>query len=222
MYWTVCSTDDCVHPERTQIFVDYLQENPGISMVVSDMGMIDDAGRELHLNNTSSFVRNRTLLHPNFSIDTFGTYQSLLFDNYIPGSLMIARQVFEEVGLFNESIQMEDWDMWLRISLKYKIGFINRILAYYRWHDTNAVKLTPVKMRKSMFTTFFNQKKICYTGNKKELFENAYVHHFINYYNPVKYPATSVSFHQIRLPVYVKALRTKIIKMTKALFTQKN
>lgn len=42
-----------------------------------------------------------------------------------PSAVMIKRCVFESVGLFDETLTVcEDYDLWLRISLKYKIGFI--------------------------------------------------------------------------------------------------
>jgi predicted component of type VI protein secretion system len=37
------------------------------------------------------------------------------------------------VGLFDETMRAtEDRDMWLRIALKYEVGFIERVIAHYR------------------------------------------------------------------------------------------
>ena len=42
-----------------------------------------------------------------------------------PSSAMIAKQVFDEVGLFDESLPVcEDYDMWLRISSRYPVLFV--------------------------------------------------------------------------------------------------
>ncbi len=42
-----------------------------------------------------------------------------------PSSAMIAKRVFDEVGLFDESLPVcEDYDMWLRISSQYPVLFV--------------------------------------------------------------------------------------------------
>jgi GT2 family glycosyltransferase len=46
---------------------------------------------------------------------------------------VIKREVFEKAGLFDESLPVcEDYDMWLRISSKYPILFINQPLIVKR------------------------------------------------------------------------------------------
>lgn len=220
-YWTCVATDDYLHPERTEKFVAYLTENPDMGMVASDMQIVNDSGKEILINNTSGFLQNRTSYHPNFTSQQFGSYDSLLFDNYMPGSIMVKTSVFKNIGLYNENLQMEDWDMWLRISAKYKIGFINEPLAYYRKHTHNSINFYPQKMRRSMFETFLNQKQFCYSNNKKEIFERAYIHHFCNYYDPVRHFSTSIIFHRIHFFIYIKAVINKIKRMSKKIFSKK-
>lgn len=42
-----------------------------------------------------------------------------------PSAVVINRQLFEKVGLFDENFPVcEDYDLWLRISLKFPIGFL--------------------------------------------------------------------------------------------------
>jgi glycosyltransferase involved in cell wall biosynthesis len=59
----------------------------------------------------------------------------LLQGNYISGiGALIKRSAIESVGLWDTSIPIEDWDMWIRIAMKYEIETINRPLFYYRKH----------------------------------------------------------------------------------------
>lgn len=70
------------------------------------------------------------------------TFQQLIIKNrvYAP-TVMIRMSVVRELGGFDESLYMEDWDMWLRIlDAGYKICFINEILAFYRQHESNSYK----------------------------------------------------------------------------------
>ena len=54
-----------------------------------------------------------------------------------PSSVLIAREVFEQVGLFDVSLPVcEDYDLWLRIGLHYPIVLIDRPLIVKRGgHD---------------------------------------------------------------------------------------
>jgi glycosyltransferase involved in cell wall biosynthesis len=66
-------------------------------------------------------------------------YSGLIYEQCLPlciispSSAMIKRDVFEEVGLFDESLAVcEDYDMWLRITSRYPVLFIPRPLIVKR------------------------------------------------------------------------------------------
>lgn len=47
-------------------------------------------------------------------------------------STCIPRHIFEELGGFNPLLKLgEDFDLWIRIALKYKVAFLNKALANY-------------------------------------------------------------------------------------------
>ena len=54
---------------------------------------------------------------------------------YMPlwtGAVCIPRRIFEEMGGFPKGIKLgEDFLLWVRIALKYKVAFMNKPLAYY-------------------------------------------------------------------------------------------
>ena len=54
---------------------------------------------------------------------------------YMPlwtGAVCIPRKVFDETGGFPKGIKLgEDFLLWIRIALKYKVAFLNKPLAYY-------------------------------------------------------------------------------------------
>jgi cellulose synthase/poly-beta-1,6-N-acetylglucosamine synthase-like glycosyltransferase len=53
-------------------------------------------------------------------------------------TITFRRQAIDEVGLFDETMRAtEDRDMWLRIALKYEVGFIERVIAHYRLSPTS-------------------------------------------------------------------------------------
>lgn len=64
------------------------------------------------------------------------------------GAVSIPRPVFEEMGGFKPVLKLgEDFDLWIRIALKYKFSFLNEPLSHYNqdadpaWRETK--RLTP-------------------------------------------------------------------------------
>lgn len=67
----------------------------------------------------------------------FGTSHSDLFCS---SSVVICKDVFDEVGYFDERIaSSEDLDMWYRIILHYPIAFYDKVLAFYNQDAENRV-----------------------------------------------------------------------------------
>lgn len=58
----------------------------------------------------------------------------LLIDNRVNGmASILRRECLEQVGLFDESLSMGiDYDMWLRISARYQILFLDEVTYFYR------------------------------------------------------------------------------------------
>ncbi len=63
----------------------------------------------------------------------------LFRENYISTLNVLHRKsCFKEVGLFNEDlVVMMDWDMWMRLAMKYEFCQVNKITGEYRWHQDN-------------------------------------------------------------------------------------
>jgi len=65
--------------------------------------------------------------------DRHRKYSGLIFEQCLPlciispSSVVIKRRVFDEVGLFDETLPVcEDYDMWLRITSKYPVLFVDK------------------------------------------------------------------------------------------------
>ena len=68
-------------------------------------------------------------------------FDELLKHDFIPLiSHLGKKEIFIEVGGYDENLWLEDWDMWLRIANKYQIGYINQPLGIWRLHDSNNSK----------------------------------------------------------------------------------
>ena len=76
------------------------------------------------------WVRNGTRVNPMKKHRKFGGF---IFEKCLPlcvvspSAVMMQRKLFDEVGLFDESLPAcEDYDLWLRIAAKYPIGLIEK------------------------------------------------------------------------------------------------
>lgn len=150
IYWTTMASDDIARPERVEIFVRYLQENPNVLMAASNNTIIDCNTKldELFVDINDSPIHYESIYFATDNQD-YGTYKALLQGNHVVGSFMVRRDVFNTVGLFDENLTVEDWDMWLRISKVSRIHHINRSLTYYRIHQENS--LSRVKTQEGLF-----------------------------------------------------------------------
>lgn len=73
-----------------------------------------------------------------------GCYARLFVcDGLTVSSVMLRRRCLEEIGLFDESIRrptVQDYDLWFRMARRFKFGYIDEPLVYYRRHAGNASK----------------------------------------------------------------------------------
>jgi glycosyltransferase involved in cell wall biosynthesis len=59
-------------------------------------------------------------------------------ENWIgePSAVLLRRRALERVGLFNERLyQIADLELWARIAVDHRVGFVDRILSVYRHHE---------------------------------------------------------------------------------------
>lgn len=54
-----------------------------------------------------------------------------------PPGIMVKKETFNNVGLYDESTPVEDYDFWLRVAGKYEIGYYNKPQIFYRKHSAS-------------------------------------------------------------------------------------
>ena len=110
--------DDIMHKDKLKSSVNCLIKNPDVGMVCG---------------NYQVMVNRKTLRPPFYRKPIRVDHQKLMKINFVAsGSTTVRNSVFDEVGLFDEDLWIaEDYDMWLRISEKYKIKYIHDVLYYY-------------------------------------------------------------------------------------------
>lgn len=208
-YWSPLSTDDVIHPERTSEMVKAYSLDENIGMVVSDAAYFNDNGEIISHKGFDSVLKFNIHHRKDINVETnFGTYETLLGGNYFVSSLMLKKSVWDKVGLFNEELKMEDWDMWLRVSQACRIHFLDKKLMYYRLHDNNSVNQREV-MISDFYKTFALQKKNCYGSPYEKIFIKQYKILFKKALNPYKVKVVNFLIEECEYPL-VLDLRMKV------------
>lgn len=98
-----------------------LQHDPIAHGVHCGYRFVDQLNRSLPQTETRSIPENEL-------------FQALLDGNFlVPEAMLVRRSCYESVGPFDETLSAcEDWDMWLRISRRFRITGTTQILTRHR------------------------------------------------------------------------------------------
>lgn len=145
--------DDLLAPGGLALLTAEMNKNPEAVVTYGSVIAIDGEGKRIseqkHRFQRYSITRKGLV----FSSENTGPLSTdyLLLDCCIvsPGQALIRTDALNELdGPFNESLHgVDDWDLWLRLSLKGKIIGIEDTTLNYRIHDSNVSK-NIAKMRK--------------------------------------------------------------------------
>jgi glycosyltransferase involved in cell wall biosynthesis len=113
-------SDDLWLPGKLEAQVDFFSRNPLASVCQTE---------ELWIRNGRRV--NPGKKHQKFSGDIFAP--SLRLCLVSPSAVMIKKEVFEQVGCFDEALPAcEDYDLWLRISVRFPVYLLDRPLIIKR------------------------------------------------------------------------------------------
>lgn len=129
--------DDYYAPKMIETALKAFSENPDVGFTCSSYVVVDEDDK---------IVTEVKLCDCNKTFKSKEEFKKLALRNYAPPSaVLFRRKCYEDVGPFDEEFPYpNDWNMWLRISLKYDSACLSDYLCYYRMH------------RKSVSTLMYN------------------------------------------------------------------
>lgn len=162
-YFCACASDDIYMLDKIEKQVEFMELNPQYGMCYGKIIEFDDTGykEKREIKNAKSGWIFDDLLMCKFFIPAI--------------TFMIKKEIFDCIGIYDETLFIEDYDMWLRISNKYQIGFCNEYLAYYRRHETN--------MSKQALRMYQAQKEIFNKWSNYSTINSAKKYWYINWFN---------------------------------------
>jgi len=133
-YIVLCASDDYLINNTVTKRVEILQNNPDKLMVLSDAIVVDDDDNKVLESSLSELY---TANKENYKTDD-GLKHEIITNWSVAGAThLIDKKLFEEIGLYNEELIVEDLDFFLRAVAKDYIIFYDEKVSAYRQHDTN-------------------------------------------------------------------------------------
>jgi len=145
-YIAFLDADDLWTPNKLELQVGFLESHKDVGMVFADMITFNENGViiESYLRkikrkiNGVNFYKN--LLTEQHEVRD--PFLLLVQANFIPtGTVVVRKSCINKAGLFDETISsVEDLDMWMRMAICCKIGFVPHVLKKKRDHAGNISK----------------------------------------------------------------------------------
>jgi hypothetical protein len=134
-YISGIAADDIWLPGKLLVQVERMEQLPEkVGVIYSDALQIDEAGRLLPRKFIEEYRRFETMPQ--------GDLHHILWeDNFIPAMTTLTRRdCFDKVGIYDESLFYEDWDMWLRLSRCFEFAYSPQVSAKYRHVTTSMMR----------------------------------------------------------------------------------
>jgi glycosyltransferase involved in cell wall biosynthesis len=119
--------DDRWLPQKTALQIAHFERHPSVGLVTGSESQVYESGGAPYS------------LHRK-PIGATSFYPRILVENTIgnPSLVMVHRECFERVGLFDEGMRLgQDWDMWIRIARAFQVGVVDAVLILFTRHITS-------------------------------------------------------------------------------------
>ena len=152
-YIAFLDDDDLWCPDKLELQIKYMDEHPEFDLVYSNALIIDEHGNKNGLLKDSKDAK------------TGHVFLDLLYENFIPVlTVLMKREIIETNGVFNEDPSMraaEDFEYWLRTSLKFNFGYIDKALTLYRIHSESvSMAINRPLLRQKTLQRFMFKKEV--------------------------------------------------------------
>ncbi len=124
-YIAFLDSDDLWFPKKLELQMEVFRKDASIGLVSCD---------------ALSFMDNKIVV-PSLAkerpLHSGWVLKYLLRQNFLnTNNVLIKREVLDSVGLFDEAREFsEDYDLWVRIAKRHKIGYVDAVLTKYRIHN---------------------------------------------------------------------------------------
>ncbi|MFA7073820.1 MAG: glycosyltransferase family A protein [Endomicrobiaceae bacterium] len=150
-YCFFIDSDDTIKPDAVSSLHNFLSRHSTYALAVGDNEYIDGSSKLFYLDKHRRHTydvkkavyktRNQALQNIRTDIDLysneFGTYSSLVKENYILNGFLVKTDAIKKIGGFVKDAPAYDYYLMLQLSKYFKFKYIDKVLYSYRCHDNN-------------------------------------------------------------------------------------
>jgi glycosyltransferase involved in cell wall biosynthesis len=194
-------SDDLWTPQKIERQVAYLESHPACGLVYTDMKTFDDSGI---IEESVKISRNLRLPSGNIFPQMFA---ETLFQT---SAVLIRKSCIDRVGGFDTELRMgDDYELFLRISRHYELGYVDEPLVLYRQHATQGTRTWGKQLHHGVPWEFLVLKKIVdrYPEMVQELGRNVVYRRLAKPYAALAYACVAEGDHATARQLLRGALR---------------
>jgi len=156
-YISMIASDDAWLPDKIEHQVEIMESQPDdVAVLYSDAFQIDEGGRPLPGLIIATYWGSRLPETPQGQV-----LDTLLQGNFIPGlTTLVRRSCYEKVGLYDENLPWEDWDMWMRIARRYSFLYSPTPSVKYRVYEKSFSHSDPARLARGSFNIGLKQFRL--------------------------------------------------------------
>jgi alpha-1,3-rhamnosyltransferase len=188
-YFSGLASDDVAFPEKIALLVNALEKkDPAYAAAFGNALFIDGEGRQIRLdeNGCSSEGETRAVYdnfiqfflkkrHLDYRGDEFGSYKTIIEGNYLPAMSNVVRaSAIIDAGGWTAGNILEDFEMWLKLSKKYKFVYVDQPVAFYRWHELSITQATAGGLLYESMLLIEKEREYCGMNNFAEMWLEIY------------------------------------------------
>jgi glycosyltransferase involved in cell wall biosynthesis len=130
-YASLFDQDDIMLPNKIENDISFFEkQNENVALIYSDLNLINERGEPF---GNGYFERIGFKAHKSDDL-----FLKLVKSNFIPAPSVIVRpEILKKIGGYDETLQFDDWDMWLRLVKDYQFVFQDKVNVNYRIHNSS-------------------------------------------------------------------------------------
>lgn len=124
----ILASDDAMAPDAVSAAVAHMRRTHADVLIVNGVKVPEDRHYPDFGEGDAVYIQA-----PDLSAETLFARTALCNEIFAPGAF-VAKHVFEQYGVYDESIRVEDFEFWLRLAKdgKVRFSYLDRQMIYYR------------------------------------------------------------------------------------------
>lgn len=129
-YIALIGHDDCWRADKLEKQISFLEEHPSYGLTFTWVNIIDENGENKNVENDIFY---KTFRNDNFKKEYWNRRLIVKGNSFCAPSACIRSDILKRTGIYRYAlVQLQDYDLWLRILRETEVYTIQEKLTYYR------------------------------------------------------------------------------------------